>query len=151
MNAQANLTEEPKPSKARWGLVVVGLIVVAVAVVIGRGRQADDAGLARALAGTWTATDPNDASLHRRELPVTHEQLVILADGTLTHLVELASKPGKPETDPWGWKVRKGRLYVQFRGDDASGQWLSGIPFSVSDEALSIRIKDHPPKEWVRR
>lgn len=75
---------------------------------------------------------------------------MIQADGTLTHVVELASNPGTPDRDPWGWKIHKGRLYVRFLGEDASGQWLPGFAISVTDNTLSIHIKDHPPKTWGR-
>ena len=150
MNDKADPSEKPNRSTARWGFAVVGLLVTIAAILILRGLRADDPALERSLVGTWTAVDPNDATLHRREVPVTHEQLVFQADETLTHIVELASKPGSPENDLWGWKVRKGRLYVRYLGEDAGGQWLPGFGFSVSDEALSIRVKGHPPKEWVR-
>ncbi|MFQ5495415.1 MAG: hypothetical protein ACE5EX_08545 [Phycisphaerae bacterium] len=150
MSEKKDLRGKPTRSNVRWGLAVVGLLVLVAALVIGRGVRVDDPTLERSLAGTWTAVDPNNAALHRREVAVAREQLVFRANGTLTHVVELASAPGKPDHDPWGWRVRKGRLYVRFLGEDAGGQWLPGIAFSVSDTALSIRIKGHPPKEWVR-
>jgi len=127
----------------------VVIIAGATAAVV-RSRRVDDVALAKAFVGTWTAVDPNDASLHRRDVPVSREQIVALADGTLTHVIELASKPGSPERDHWDWKIKKGRLYVRFLGDDASGQWLPGFAFSVTDKAMSIRIKDRPAKQWLR-
>gem|GEM_PF-1710841 len=148
---QVDSPDSAKRSKSRRRLYFVGVVVVvAFGIVIGRSLKVDDDALAQALAGTWIAVDPSDASLHRRELPVSNEQLIIRSDGTLTHVVELASKPGQPENDAWGWKVRKGRLYVRFTGEDATGQWLPGFAFSVSDTRLSIRIKGHPAKQWVR-
>jgi len=150
MNEKDDLSGKPNRSNARWRLAGVGILVVVSAVVIMRGLRADDSALAKALTGKWTAVDPSNASFHRREVPVAREQLVIGEDGELTHVVELASKPGNPDNDLWGWKVRKGRLYVRYRGDDASGQWLPGIAFSVSDKALSMRLKGNPPKKWVR-
>jgi len=135
-----------------WRIAAGGVVVVAAVIVVTLcSRTPDDAAIAQHLAGTWIAVDPNDATLHRREDPVVNEQLVIRENGTLSHIVELASKPGTPDEEPWGWKVRKGRLYVQFLGDDASGQWLPGFPISVSDKTLTIRVKAHPPKEWVRK
>jgi len=151
MSPHTNKAGKPNKPTSRWKFAVVGLLVVVLAFVIVGRREVDDDALARALAGTWTAVDPSDGSLHRRNLPVSHEQLVIGADGELTHVVELASNPGNPEYDLWGWKVRKGRLYARFQGEDASGQWLPGIAFAVSNDTLSMRIKGHPPKKWVRR
>ncbi len=136
---------------ARRGFAVVGLFVVGGVIFFGRGRDVDDATLARALVGDWPAVDPSDAMLHRRELPVAREHLAIRADGTLTHVIELESKPGNPEEDLWGWKVSKGRLYLRYLGDDASGQWLPGIALSVSDSEMSIQVKGRLPKKWVRR
>ncbi len=134
----------------RWRFTVVVLLVVVAVIVIMRVRKVDDSALEKALEGTWTAVDPSDASLHRRDQPVTHEQLIIGADKKLTHVVELASEPGNPENDLWAWKVSKGRLYVRYLGEDASGQWLPGFAFSISDKAMSIRTKGHPPKKWTR-
>jgi len=151
MSEKADSSAKPNRLNTRWRFTLVGILVVVSAVVIWRGRMTEDAALERALAGTWTAVDPNDAALHRRELPVTQEQLDIRADGTLTHVVALASEPGSPNNDLWGWKVRKGRLYVRFLGEDGSGQSLPGFAFTVSDTMLSIRLKERPPKEFVRR
>jgi len=144
-------TDHPKWSIFRWRFVLAGLLVATLAIVIVKSRQIDDATLELAMARKWTAIDPHDAVFHRRDLPVASEQLDIHADGTLNHIIELASNPGNPENDLWGWKISKGRLYVQYRGEDAGGQWLPGFSFSVSDRALSIRIKGRLPKAWVRR
>ncbi len=151
MSEQTDLTGKSKRSITKLRVASIGILVVLAAIVVVCMPQVDDVALAQALMGTWTAVDPNDASLHRRVLPVAHEQLVINAEGELTHVVELVSDPSNPDKDIWGWKVRKGRLYVQYRGDNASGQWLPGIAFSVSGTALSMRLKGHPPKKWVRR
>jgi hypothetical protein len=151
MSEKPDLPETAKQSNVRLKYAALAILVLVGAVVVVRAGKVDDATLERSLAGTWTAVDPNDATLHRREVPVAREQLVFSADKKLTHIVELASKPGDPDNDPWGWKVRKGRLYVRFLGEDAGGQWLPGFAFSVSDTALSIRVKGHPPKKWVRR
>lgn len=130
---------------------MAGLVVVVATLVMVQGRKVDDAALELALTGTWTAVEPNDASLHRREAPVTREQFIVRSDKTLTHVIELASQPGNAEKDLWAWKVSKGRLYMRFLGEDATGQWLPGLKFSVSEKALSLYIKGHPPKQWVRR
>jgi len=151
MNKKDNSSRISGASAIKWKFAVAGLLVVVVGVVIAQSGTVDDDALAQALMGTWIAVDPSDASLHRRELPVSHEQLVIGKDGELTHVVELTSKPGNPDNDLWGWKVRKGRLYARFLGEDASGQWLPGIAFTVTDDALTMRVKGHPPKKWVRR
>jgi len=151
MTDNADVSGKPGRSQTRWMLPVLGILVVAACVVFGRGWLRDDAALARALPGTWTAVDPTDAALHRREVPVLREQLLIRPDGTLTHAVTLKSEPESPTRDVWGWRVHKGRLYVRFLGEDAGGQTLPGFSFTVSDTTLSIRLKGRPPKEFVRR
>ncbi len=151
MSETSDSSGQPDHKKAWRNLTVSGLVVVVAVMLVARALKVDDATLERALVGHWVAVDPSDAVLHRREQPVAREELVIRADGTLSHIVELASKPGHPDNDPWKWKVKKGRLYVRFTGEDAGGQWLPGFAFSVTDNALSIHVKDHAPKEWVRR
>ena len=148
MSEEADLSAKPKRRVVRRFAAVAVLLVAAVVMV--RGWKVDDATLEKALVGSWTAVDPNDPTFHRREVPVTREQLIFRDDGTLSYVVGLASKPETPEIDLWGWRVRKGRLYVRFLGEEGTGQWLPGLAFSVSEKALSIRIKSHRPKRWVR-
>jgi hypothetical protein len=151
MNETNPKVESSQKSRKLLSAVTIIILIAAGVVVTQQFRKVDDAALSRDLVGTWSAVDPTDGSLHRRELPVSAERLEVGDDGTLTHVVELAEKPKDPDRDRYEWKVRKGRLYVRYLADNSGGEWLRGIPLSIADGAMSMRIKDHLPKEWVRQ
>lgn len=142
-----------EPVKARprmWYVVLVLVAVGVVAAVAAVRRGPDDEASAHALEGAWVAVDPSNNALHRREEVVQKEEILFRHDGTLQYSVELASAPGKTEDVEWAWKVRNGRLYVRFLGEEAAGDWLPGIGFSVTSKTLTVRIKNRPVKEFVR-
>jgi len=46
--------------------------------------------------------------------------------------------------------VQKGRLSVQFRGEDAPDDWMPSMRFSLSENTLSIMRRNFSPKEFTR-
>ena len=124
--------------------------MVAVVVVVGSlwfFHKPSDAALAGQLIGTWKATDPSNAALHKQKEPVASEEVVIQKDGNLLYTF---ASPANRQTDRWGWKVQKGRLVLQFRGEGGTDDWMMPVRFTISGDTLSLHRRNFPAKEFVR-
>ena len=131
--------------------VVLGLLVAGIAVVSAYWAwPRSDASLAKAIIGTWRAVDPNNGALHKRSEGVTKEQVNFGADNTLIYIVESNSNEQPTKTETWGWRVREGRLQLQYLGEGSAHEWMRPVKFSVSDTQLSIRRKNYPAKVFTR-
>jgi len=128
--------------------VVVGVLVVALITVVRWPK--DDKHLAEHLVGTWEAVDPDNAALHRRQEGVDIERVVFHADGRLTYILESKSQPNASKTEPWGWKIKEGRLMLRYAGEDSTQEWFRPIKFEVSETSLSVNRKGFPVKECAR-
>jgi hypothetical protein len=126
------------------------LAAVAVALTVSYCWPEDDKTLSEAVVGTWVATDTSNPAFHKRAKGVDLEKLVLDADGNLTYILESKSDPAASKTEPWGWKITKGRILVQFRGEGAADEWLGPLKFSVSRSKLTVYRKGYPPKEFSR-
>jgi hypothetical protein len=124
------------------------------------GCSKDDEAASRELIGTWRAVDPANPALHKQKTPVEREEVVVRPDGLLLYTVMPTSTATAPaatspaaqaaRSDRWGWKVQKGRLLLQYRGEDGADAGTLPIKFTVSADKLSLNRKGYPAKEFVR-
>lgn len=126
-----------------------GICLLAGVVLLTVNRPVDDEALSSMLVGGWQATDPANPALHRRKEPVQQETVVVRQDGTLLYTV--VETPGAvPQTDRWAWKVQKGRLLLQYRGEDGADAGLLSVRVSAGKDRLVLSRKGYPAKEFAR-
>jgi len=131
--------------------IVLGLLIAGIAVISAYWAwPRSDESLAKTIVGTWRAIDPNNGALHKRSEGVKDEQASFRADGTLTYTVESDANERPTKTEKWGWRVRKGRLQLQYLGEGSAQAWMRPVKFSVSETKLSIRRKNYPAKTFNR-
>lgn len=132
--------------------VIVGaavLCLLAGVILLTVDRPIDDKLLSAMLVGTWQAADPANSALHRRKEPVQQETVVVRQDGTLLYTV-VETPDAIPQADRWAWKVQKGRLLLQYRGEDGADAGLLAVKVSAGEDRLVLRRKGYPAKEFTR-
>ncbi len=135
--------------KGKW--IVVGVVAcAAVLAIVLATRDKDDQTLASELVGKWQAVDLANSALHKQKEPLQVEMIEIQGDGNLLYTVAKHDAPTTLKTERWGWRVHKGRLAIQFRGEDAADDWMPSMRFNVSASTLSIMRRSFPPKEFTR-
>lgn len=130
-------------------LGATGVCLLAGVVLLTVNRPVDDEAVSAMLIGTWQATDLSNSTLHLRKEPVQRETVVIRQDGTLLYTV-IASSSAVPKTDRWAWEVQKGRLLLQYRGDDGADAGLLTVKITASEDRLLLSRKGYPAKEFTR-
>ena len=139
----------------------LGCTLLVCALVAGiSGCSKDDETASRELIGTWRAVDPANPALHKQKTPVEREEVVVRPDGFLLYSVIPAATATAPaasapaaqaaRSDRWGWKVQKGRLLLQYHGEDGSDAGTLPVKFTVTADKLSLNRKGYPAKEFVR-
>lgn len=131
--------------------IILGLLIAGIGIVFTFWLwPQNDESITKILVGTWRADDPNNGALHKQSEGVKNEQVTFYPDGTLIYTVESDADDQPTKTEHWGWRVRGGRLQVQYLGEGNTQAWMRPVKCDCSQTKFSIRRKNYPAKVFTR-